>query len=183
MDDLAYLQVLKRVGKVLVVVGLLDIGLMIYCIAKGIPYSSSLNIFAVFAGIFLIRGSLRAAGTVLWFATFGLTAFACLLVAWPLFVPPGLALTELRLYPLWFFGSLILITAVLGFFYWVVRELRTESVLAARKRTGRKTRSLHGPFLGRRFSRHPRIANDLHFEQRTSQTRERARRRPDWHRV
>jgi hypothetical protein len=98
MEDLAYLPVLKRVGLVLVVVGLIDIGIMIYCIAKKISYSSSFNIFAVVAGIFLIRGSLRAAGTVLWFATFYLTAFTSLLVASPLFLPPGLALIEARLY-------------------------------------------------------------------------------------
>ena len=47
---------------VLVVVGLLDIGVLIYCIANGISYSSSQNIFAVIAGLFLLRGSLVAAG-------------------------------------------------------------------------------------------------------------------------
>lgn len=57
MDDRAHLRVLKRVGIVLVVVGLLYIGLMVYSIAKGVAYSSSLNVFALIAGIFLIRGA------------------------------------------------------------------------------------------------------------------------------
>jgi hypothetical protein len=129
--DLGYLPVLKRVGIVLVFVGLLDIGQMIYCIAKGIYYSSSLNIFAVVAGIFLMRGSLRAAGIVLWYAAFGLTAVCGLLVICPLFVSPRLAYTAVRLYPLWSPISLVFVTAGLGLFYWVVWQLGSESVLAA----------------------------------------------------
>ena len=41
------LQILHRVGLALIVFGLLDIGLMIYCIFNGVSYSSSFNIFAV----------------------------------------------------------------------------------------------------------------------------------------
>jgi hypothetical protein len=141
MDD-AYLPILKRVGLVLVIVGLLDIGQMIYCIVHGINYSSSLNIFAVIAGIFLIRGSLRTAGHVLWYATFGLTAFCILLAVWPLFLSPRLVGTAVRLYPLWSLISLVFVTAVLGLFYWVVSQLGSESVLAARVRSGRRIRSL-----------------------------------------
>lgn len=59
-----HLSVLRRTGLVLVAVGIVDIGLMIYAITSRVSYSSSLNIFAVIAGIFLVRGSLRAASVV-----------------------------------------------------------------------------------------------------------------------
>lgn len=141
MEDIAYLPVLKRVGLVLLVIGLIDIGIFIYCTAKSISYHSIFNVFAAVAGILLIRGNLRAAETVLWFATFYLATFTSLLVAWPLLMPPGLALTEARLYPLWFSESSLFVIAVLVLLYWVIRQLRVESVLAARIRSGRKLRS------------------------------------------
>ena len=46
-----HLRILKHVGLTLVVLGVIDIGLLIYCIANQISYSSSLNIFAVVAGM------------------------------------------------------------------------------------------------------------------------------------
>ena len=52
--------ILKRVGLALVVFGIADIAFMIYSVTKGQSYSSSFNIFAVIAGVFLIRGSLGA---------------------------------------------------------------------------------------------------------------------------
>jgi hypothetical protein len=128
---------------VLVVVGVLDIGLMVYSIARGLSYSSSFNIFAVIAGIFLIRGSLRAAGIVLWFATFLLTSLACGAVALPLFLPFGLMLAELRLRTSSFVGSMVLLVAVLALLYWVMRQLRRLPVLPVRMwlRTVRTLRS------------------------------------------
>ena len=65
MYEQAYVHILKRVGGVLLVVGLIDIGVMIYCAVNRISYSSSFNVFAVIAGIFLLRGSLGAASIVL----------------------------------------------------------------------------------------------------------------------
>lgn len=65
-----HIKILRRVGWLLVVVGALDIGVMIYCITNQIAYSSSLNVFAVVAGIFLLRGSLEAVRYVAWFSAF-----------------------------------------------------------------------------------------------------------------
>ena len=48
--------VLKRVGVALIVFGAIDIGVMMYCIAHQISYSSSFNLFAVISGIYLWRG-------------------------------------------------------------------------------------------------------------------------------
>jgi hypothetical protein len=73
MEESPYRGVLKRVGVVLVLVALADVGWMIYCFIHGMPYSSSLNLFAVAAGVFLIRGSLRTATYVRWFSIFFLS--------------------------------------------------------------------------------------------------------------
>jgi hypothetical protein len=67
MESRTHQAILRRVGGVLVAVGLVDIAWMIYCIVHGISYRSSLNLFAVIAGVLLLRGSLRTAANVRWF--------------------------------------------------------------------------------------------------------------------
>src|SRR5258705_5682168 len=98
-NDLTYLPILKRVGLVLIIVGVIDVGWMIYCIVHRIGYASSFNIFAIIAGIFLIRGSLRGAAIISRVAVFMLTVFISMVLLWPVFLPPRLALAELRIYP------------------------------------------------------------------------------------
>jgi hypothetical protein len=146
-DESPYLTILRRVGVVLIVVGVIDVGLMIYCIVHRVGYASSFNVFAIIAGIFLMRGSLRAASLIARFAAFMLTGFIGLVFVWPVFLPPGLALAELRIYPLRFLAFSALFTAVLGLLFWVVRQLRRGAVLEAIARSARKTPSLRGPIL------------------------------------
>ncbi len=146
-DDLPYLPILRRVGVVLIVVGVIDVGLMIYCIVHRIGYKSSFNIFSVVAGIFLLRGSLRGAAIISQAAAFLLAGFIGLAFVWPVFFPPGLALAELRVYPLRFLASLAFAAAALGLLFWVVRQLRREAVLDAIARSGKKIPSLRGPIL------------------------------------
>lgn len=143
--DTQHTPILKRVGAVLLVVGLIDIAVMIYCIANRISYSSSFNIFAVFAGIFLLRGSLRAASLVRWFAVFMLAAFVALLIAWPFMQPFALTLTQFRLNPGTSFAKFTFMAFVLGLFVWLIRELGREPVIAARASAGRKQRDMRIP--------------------------------------
>lgn len=138
----SHLHILKRVGKVLLIVGLLDIGIMIYCAVNRISYSSSFNIFAVIAGIFLLRGSLRAASIVRWFAAFMLAALLCLPLVWPLIQPLGLTMTQFRLSPWSFLSIGAPAVVLLALLVWVVRELGQEPVLAARRSSGGKVRSI-----------------------------------------
>jgi len=146
-NELAYLPILRRVGVVLIVVGVIDVGWMIYCIVHRIGYSSSFNIFSIVAGIFLLRGSLRGAAFVTRAATFLLTCLLALVFVWPVFLPAGLALAELRVYPLRFLASAALMAFVLGLLFWVVRQLRRETVLEAIARSSGKIPSLRGPIL------------------------------------
>ena len=144
MQDKSALTILKRVGTVLVAVGILDVVRMIYCIMHGASYSSSFNIFAVIAGIFLIGGSFRTASYVHSFAifllSFGLTALA---FALPILYPVSLALTEIRLRP-GFVVSSTLDFASVFILIWIIYQLGHEAVQTEITfATGRK---VNGPF-------------------------------------
>jgi hypothetical protein len=132
-----YRRVLREVGLVVLIIGVADIGLMIYCIMTGQNYSSSLNIFAVVAGIFLMRGSLAATKIVTWFAAFLLAGvLSASLVLLPLLQPFDLWLTEFRLDPA---ESLLLGgfgLAVLAALVWVYWRLRSPEVVEARVSVG-----------------------------------------------
>jgi len=52
---------LRTVGSMLIIVGLIDMAYMLYCIVQHVSYSSSFNIFAIIAGIFLVCGNLKSA--------------------------------------------------------------------------------------------------------------------------
>lgn len=140
-----YIPILKRTGSVLLAVGLLDIAVMAYCIANRISYSSSFNVFAVVAGIFLLRGSLRAASIVRWFAAFLLAGFLALLVAWPFMQPIDLTLTHMRLSPLSTAASVGVMALVFALLFWLYRELGRTPVLAACAAAGRKARDMRIP--------------------------------------
>lgn len=140
-----HLPILKRVGKALIIVGLVDIGVMIYCIANGISYSSSFNIFAVIAGFFLLRGSLRAATIVTWFAALFVVMLVGLPLAYPFVQPLELTWLQMRLYPGTFAMSAAMWAFVVGLLYWVLTELSRKPVLVAREQAGKKACSLRMP--------------------------------------
>lgn len=139
------IPILRRTGLVLVAVGLLDIAVMVYCIANGLSYSSSFNIFAVAAGFFLLRGNLRAASIVRWFAAFLLASFLTLLVAWPFMQPIDLTLTQVRLHPSSAAAAVGVMTLVFALLFWLFRELGRAPVLEARAAAGRKARDMRIP--------------------------------------
>ena len=145
MESETYTKILKRVGLVLLVIGLIDVGVMIYCIINRLSYSSSFNLFAVIAGVLLLRGSLRTAALVRWFALFMLAAFLAMVVVIPFLQPVDLSLTELRLSPGRFISGLILYAFVLAFLFWVVRQLGLEQVQAAIAKAGLKRRNMRIP--------------------------------------
>jgi hypothetical protein len=146
--DTQYTSILKRVGAVLLVVGLIDIAVMIYCIANRISYSSSFNIFAVAGGIFLLRGSLRAASIIRWIAVFMLAAFVAFLIAWPFMQPFALTLAQIHLNPGALIATFAFMALLLGLLVWLIRELGREPVMTARSHAGRKQRDLRIPAAG-----------------------------------
>ncbi len=141
-DHETYLTILARVGFVLVVIGVIDIAVMIYCIVNGIRYSSSFNIFAVVLGIMLVRGSLRAASVVRFFGAFFFASGIALIAFLPFVQPISLALAEVRnASPLGLLLPLILLVLC----YWATRELNGAPVLVAFRSSGRSVGPLIFP--------------------------------------
>lgn len=139
MDEYRYL--LRRVGWVLVTVGALDIGYMNYCIANQLHYSSSLNIFAVIAGIFLMSGHLGMVRWVTWFSALIFTR--SVLASLQAFVgcnisPNSLVKFDcgLDLIPLGVASFLSFRVFTLVLLLWVYMELRAPEVVEARVSAG-----------------------------------------------
>lgn len=135
-----YQSVLRKVGTVLIVVGVLDILWMIWSIVNQTSYSSSFNIFAVIAGIFLVRGGLRTAKYVRQFMAFMLSGFIGLVIlvplVFPLVFPLDFWLITFRLYPVSFLGFVLLFLIDLGLVCWIFRALGADSVKQAQIERG-----------------------------------------------
>jgi hypothetical protein len=91
--------ILDRVGLALIIFGVLDIGVMIYSIVNSVNYSSSFNLFAVLAGVYVRRGhpwwvkwTTRAAG-------FYAAAFCTMVPMFAFLLPMDFVAIELRLHP------------------------------------------------------------------------------------
>ncbi|GAB4174266.1 MAG: hypothetical protein Fur006_04060 [Coleofasciculaceae cyanobacterium] len=140
-----YRAILKRVGIVLIAVGILDIAYMVYCISQGQNYSSSLNIPAVVAGVFLFRGSLRAVPLI----TEGTAILIVLLVSnlfllLPFFTPAELLATQFRLDPVGLSMPLLVRFTTVALLCWVYTQLRATPVVAASLKS---VRSAYAPKL------------------------------------
>ncbi len=145
MQATQHVTVLKRTGIALITIGVLDLCALAYAIANDTPYSSSVSVLAVIAGIFLVRGSLQAAAVVRWVALLLAAALVSLVVFLPAVKPLGLWMAEMRqgLGTAMVEVALgLIITAVL---IWVARELGSRPVLEARAAAGRGHRSARVP--------------------------------------
>jgi hypothetical protein len=134
-------QILHRVGLALIVFGLLDIGMMIYCIVNGVSYSSSFNIFAVISGIYLRRGHPWYVKWVTRAAGFYAAAFCTVFPMAMFLFPMDLAALQIRLHPGAVIVGTVVTIGVVVFLIWVYRELRQSSVLAAYAVAGRSPAS------------------------------------------
>ncbi len=132
-----YRVILKKVGYAWVAFGLVDIAFMIYSIAHGQSYSSSFNIFAVIAGIFLIRGSLGATTLITRLAAFMLMGFIGVILLFLFLQPIGLFVVQAKLHPIGTAILWLMAIAVLLLLGWSYSQLRSPPVLEARKASGR----------------------------------------------
>lgn len=126
-----YRAILRNVGWVLIVGGLVDIGFMIYCVANQTSYSSSFNIFAVIAGIFLLRGNLKAARIISFFMAFFIAAFIGILIVIPFLFPLDLMIAYTRLETVNVVAGIVLFPVIMILFAWIYRKLTSLSVCAA----------------------------------------------------
>lgn len=121
---------LRTVGTVFIIIGVLDIGYMMYCIARWQNYSSGLNISAVIAGVLLRRGSLRTAWWVTFFSAMGL-GVALLIPIILVQVPRDLILTYVRLRLDPAVIGVVAVFAAVTFLVWTYRRLTAPAVRAA----------------------------------------------------
>ena len=124
-------QTLKKVGIALIIVGCIDIALMIYCIINRISYSSSFNIFAVIAGIFLFRGGLKTALFVSWFSAFMLCTLVGALLIMPIFIPFDLIITYLKLSPSILIKPVFFGILIFSFLLWIYKSLTAPHIFKA----------------------------------------------------
>ena len=123
--------VLHRVGWVLIIGGLVDICYMVYCIANQHNYSSSFNIFAVVAGIFLLKGSLKAARTISQIVAFFIAVFAGGVIIVPFWFPLDLLATYFKLSPVSTVLTVTIVVFIMGLFVWIYRSLTSAPIRAA----------------------------------------------------
>ena len=128
-----------KVGRVLVIVGILDICLMIWAISTQHGYSSSLNIFAVIAGILLIKGSIKTARIVRWFSAFFLTIIPVMLVSYPITTPFALLAIQIKTNITTILLTLPFTLLMIYFLYWVYKQLSNQESLAELSAAGYKT--------------------------------------------
>jgi hypothetical protein len=122
-------EILKRVGIALIVFGLFDVGVMIYCVINRINYSSSFNILAVLGGTFVWRGYPWAVRWARRASGFFLGAFIVAIIASPLLFPIDLGVREMRAHPLEAVGLTIYSLGALAVLAWTHWQLRSPAVV------------------------------------------------------
>jgi len=140
-------SILRRVGQVLMALGVVDVAVLVYSAVTGASWSSGLGFFAIAAGFFVMRGSLRVASVVRWAATFVASAGVALVGVWPWVQPLDLTLTLARLNP-WTVALAAAVSAtLLAVLVWVVLQLGRQAVLQARAAAGRPVRRMRVPMV------------------------------------
>ena len=129
----------RKAGIALLIIGIIDIGVMAFCIVNKLSYSSSFNIFAVIAGIFLIRGGVKTARAVRWLSIFFVAAFIGFLVLSPFIIPFGLLLTTLKLNTLTMVSSFLSGLVFIAVLIWIHLQLSTPESLERLAQAGFKT--------------------------------------------
>ena len=133
----------KKAGILFIVVGLLDICLMIVAILNRTSYGSSLNIFAIAAGISMIRGNIKAVRFTRWNVAFMLSIIIAgifiLPIVGPLFEPPELFKIRFKLNPWPIIVSSVLMFGITSLLCVVHYLLNKKESLEALKEAGYRT--------------------------------------------
>lgn len=128
--------ILKRVGGVLLAVGLIDGAVTIVRLAAAGWYPAVFDGVTVLTGGFLLWGGPRTALWVRTLAVFILAAGIVLVIAVPFYQPPDLSITELRLKPAGFADNATSMAIVLCVALWVAWQLGRAPVQDAIIRAG-----------------------------------------------
>jgi hypothetical protein len=140
-----HIPLLRRVGAVLLAVGLILLAALGGGLLPGAAYTGGLGLGAVAAGVLVGRGSLRTALWLRWCAALWLAAGLSLLFFLPLMQPFSLTFAQLRLgqgpSPLWLAGAVLGV----GLMAWLVWQLGRAPIQAAWGPAGLAPRDLRIP--------------------------------------
>ena len=121
----------RKVGIALLVIGILDIGYMIYSIFNGFSYMSSFNIFAVVAGIFLIRGNLIAALITRFFVTFFAAIVLGIVILYFYVMPIDLMMIQIKLQSISMLSFALILSCVIAILIWMCIQFSTQESIQA----------------------------------------------------
>ena len=121
----------RKVGIALLVIGILDIGYMIYSIFNGFSYTSSFNIFAVVAGIFLIRGNLIAALITRFFVTFFAAVVFGIVILYFYLMPIDLIMVQIKLQGTSMLSAALILSCVIAILIWMCIQFSTSESIQA----------------------------------------------------
>jgi hypothetical protein len=139
VNDLRLDDHLRRLGRALIIFGLVDIGIFVWAMTAGVPYSSSFNIFAVIAGVLVRGGNLTAVRVVRWYCTFVVTAFiGAVVLIFPFIRPPGLVWAYIRLETAAALGTAVLMILVIAWLAWIVKLTLAKGIADALAAAGHK---------------------------------------------
>ncbi len=121
----------QKVGIALLVIGIMDIGYMIYSIFNGFSYTSSFNIFAVVAGIFLIRGNLIAALITRFFVTFFAALVFGIVILYFYLTPIDLIMVQIKLQSTSILSFALILSCVIAILIWMCIQFSTSESIQA----------------------------------------------------
>jgi hypothetical protein len=121
-------KIFRRVGSVLLAVGIIDCVATILWFTPAWPYLVPAAAIVAAAGVFLLWGDVRAALWVRMLAVFLLAGGVSTLIAAPLFQPLDLTITEIRLDPGDFAVGAALTVVILALMLWVIMELGRRTI-------------------------------------------------------
>ena len=134
--------ILRRAGVVLLALCAFELAWMAWRIATGADYSYSMIIPALIGGIYLVRGSLRAAFFLVWIASVLLPLALAILVL-TLLQPVDLTLTQWQLDPGAQLAVLLPLLLFCGVLHWLRTELLRQPVRTAILSSGRREPAAH----------------------------------------
>ncbi|GJJ04252.1 hypothetical protein RugamoR64_47900 [Duganella rhizosphaerae] len=147
-DPASYKPVMRRAAKCLLVVAAVDLGVAVWNAVHGIGSMFNVDLAALAAALLLIWGGLRVAAVLRWMlfsAVSGIVLWFLLLFAQPL----DLTLAQIRLTPLTYMSTVLLLLLKGCAWIWVLRLLGSVSIQEARAFEGRKRYDMRKPlFLG-----------------------------------
>jgi len=112
---------------------------MAYCIANTISYSSSFNIFAVIAGVFLMKGGIKTARIIRWFSVFLVICFTAMTLLMPFSMPLDLLTMQIKLNPMAALGSYLFNIVFMGILIWIYFQLSSPQALEKSGQAGYNT--------------------------------------------